>query len=1219
MVPTIDEAKNPNLPIINVSLNSINVPTLLDSGSSINLISKCILDDLKIESNASCNIKVQNFNGEIVNLNSCINLKILIQSKVFSCNFYVLPQKLSDKYQIILGCPFLIGNKFKIDFDSKIFYNHEVSVSLLNFETAEFCNMCNNDSIPLYATQKFIIPPKSQSIIKIKARVDRKIDSENVLIEPHFKPKLEGLFIARTVAPPSHSYFINVINVNPEPLHINKNSCIASYECLHTASPENFCSVIDPPQLGEDFEFWGGDFDFSHLETEDKTRLLLFLNEYKDLFAQSVSDLEIGCDTLLHKVFLSDDLPVRQRHYKVPHHLKNELDRQINELLETGIITHSKSPYAAPVILVKKKNNTYRLCTDFRKLNLKTLPDSFPIPCINDLVDNLSGAKFFTTLDLCSGFFQMKIHPDHTYKTAFATEHGLYEWQRVPFGLKNSPNSFQRLMSIVLSGLKPFQIAVYLDDIIIASHSKETHFEKLKLVFDRLKQHNLKLKPDKCAFLKTKIKYLGFQISDGKVFPDNDNIASVQNFKIPNSRKDVRSFLGLTGFYRKFIDNYSKIALPLTNLTKESNTKFKWNPEAQTAFEILKSLLMQQPCLQLPNFDEPFFLCTDASKFALGAVLCQPDTNKFLHPIAYASRKLKHPEINYSTVEKEMLAVIFGVSHFKQYLYGKHFTIYCDQASLSYALQVKDPTSRIARWVMTLEQYDYKIIHKPGKLNVTADYLSRNVEEINNISIQTQFLPDLLDRIQIHQTQDSHCLKIIESLNSKSDMSKFPVIYFLKNDILYCTPKTHTRSNFSNPDKLVIPLTLIPEILSLCHDSPAVTHQGFSKTLNRVKMSFYWPCLYKHIKQYIKSCNSCNEKRAHKPAKLAPLQRVPVTTKPMQCVAIDALGPFPMSYQGNKYILVMSDYFTRYPEAFATPDIKSETVARVLEEFISRHGVPTQLITDRGSNFLSKSISEVYKLLKIEKHTTTAYHAQSDAVVERLNSTIINSLSHLVNESHNDWDRYLPFALLAHRTAVHTTTKFTPAFLLYGRELTLPHDILTQRPTFSYAENREYAHDMSVRLHNAFEIAYKNLNEAAEKQESRRDKVAKNKDINVGDNVYLFTPQLKQGLSRKFFKPNSGPFKVIKKTSPVNFLIQPTNGTGPNQHVHVDRLSKIQERPEFLTLSDERGNNPSKLPDKIETDVITPEELPQKKRSRVVYQSNPSIPIHTYYLRTRRN
>ncbi|GIX95483.1 hypothetical protein CDAR_397471 [Caerostris darwini] len=333
------------------------------------------------------------------------------------------------------------------------------------------------------------------------------------------------------------------------------------------------------------------------------------------------------------------------------------MKHQINTLLDAGIIQPSNSAYSAPVMLVKKRDGSYRLVADLRKLNEKTIPDNFPLPNLTEMVEMLSGARYFTSMDLTSGFHQMKMHPSSAHLTGISTEFGLFEFKRMPFGLKNASASFQRLMSIVLAGLSELQINVYIDDVIVASKTVQEHLQKLEIVFQRLTAANLKLKPSKCSFLQKQITYLGHTVKEGLVLPDNKNLDSIRKALPPKTKKQVRSFLGLTGFYRRFIPNYSKTALPLTQLTKETS-KFVWGETEQRAFETLRDFLAAEPCLQLPDFSKPFSICSDASNYALGAVLLQEDNDGFKHPVSYASRKLGPTEIRYSTVEKNVLPFI---------------------------------------------------------------------------------------------------------------------------------------------------------------------------------------------------------------------------------------------------------------------------------------------------------------------------------------------------------------------------------------------------------------------------------------------------------------------------------------------------------------------------------------------------------------------------------
>ncbi|GBO40891.1 Retrovirus-related Pol polyprotein from transposon 297 [Araneus ventricosus] len=412
---------------------------------------------------------------------------------------------------------------------------------------------------------------------------------------------------------------------------------------------------------------------YGALKNFEKSSLINLLNKYKSLFAQEISDLG-ECSIIQHEIHLTDNIPTRQKLYRVPYNLKPEMKRQINILLDAGIIQPSKSAYAAPVLLVQKSDGSYRLVSDLRKLNSKTIPDNFPLPNLSEMIDMLSGAKYFTLMDLTSGFHQMSMHPDHSHLTAIITEFGLFEYKRIPFGLKNANASFQRLISIVLVGLNDLKVACYIDDVVVASNSFQEHIERLELVFQRLRTANLKVKPSKCSFLQQQITYLGHTVREVQVLPDPKNLDSIKKVLPPKTRKQVRSFLGLTGFYRKFIPNYSKLALPLTNLTKETS-KFIWTELEQQAFESLKNLLISQPCLSLPDFSKPFVLCSDASKFSLGAVLMQEDENGFQHPVAFASRKLGPTEIKYSVCEKEALGILFCYYSFQKLFV--RFRIYC--------------------------------------------------------------------------------------------------------------------------------------------------------------------------------------------------------------------------------------------------------------------------------------------------------------------------------------------------------------------------------------------------------------------------------------------------------------------------------------------------------------------------------------------------------------
>ena len=430
-----------------------------------------------------------------------------------------------------------------------------------------------------------------------------------------------------------------------------------------------------------------------------------------------------------HKIITSDNKPINIKNFRQPPIHKKTVLEKSKEYLREGIIQPSLSPYNSPVWIVPKKpdsqgNKQWRMVIDYRGLNEKTINDSYSLPLIKDILDQLGGAKYFSVMDLASGFHQIPMDPESKAKTAFSTPYAHYEFNRMPFGLKNAPATFQKLMGQVLTGLQGNELFVYMDDIVIYASSLVDHSQKLKVLLGRLKTSGLSLQPEKCHFLKKEIVYLGHIITQEGVKPDPRKVEAVKNFPIPKGKKNIKQFLGLVGYYRRFIPDFAKISKPLTLILKD-NVGFRWSTVEQEAFEILRDKICSEPLLQYPDFTKPFILTTDASKYSLRGVLSQGKIGQDL-PIAYASRTLQGAEINYSTIEKELLAIVFCVHHFRPYLYGHKFILVTDRRPLVWLHSIKDPVSRLARWRIKLSEYNYEIVYKPGRVNSNADALSRN-------------------------------------------------------------------------------------------------------------------------------------------------------------------------------------------------------------------------------------------------------------------------------------------------------------------------------------------------------------------------------------------------------------------------------------------------------------------------------------------------------------
>ncbi|KAJ2947350.1 hypothetical protein O0L34_g17078 [Tuta absoluta] len=462
-----------------------------------------------------------------------------------------------------------------------------------------------------------------------------------------------------------------------------------------------------------------------HMNEEEKREITRLCFKYRDLFYSDKIPLTFT-HAVKHELRLKDNSPIFVRSYRQPPKQREEIKKQVDNLLKQGIIRESVSPWSCPVHIVPKKADAsgkvkWRLVVDYRRLNDRTIEDKYPLPNINDILDRLGRAQYFTTLDLASGYHQVEMHPNDVEKTAFSTERGHYEFLRMPFGLKNAPSTFQRLMDHILRGIE--NVFTYLDDVIIISTSLQEHVQKLKQVFDRFKLHNLKIQLDKSEFLKKQVSFLGHELTDEGLKPNKTKINAILQFPVPKTQKEIKSFLGLVGYYRKFIRDFARLTKPLTACLRK-NAHVVHSPEFVQAFEKCKQLLTNDPILQFPDFDRPFILTTDASDVAIGAVLSQGTLGSD-KPVAYASRTLSETETRYSTIEKEMLAIMWAVKYFRPYLYGRKFTIYTDHRPLTWLRSIKDPDSKLTRWGLKLAEYNYDVVYKKGSLNTNADALSR--------------------------------------------------------------------------------------------------------------------------------------------------------------------------------------------------------------------------------------------------------------------------------------------------------------------------------------------------------------------------------------------------------------------------------------------------------------------------------------------------------------
>ena len=688
--------------------------------------------------------------------------------------------------------------------------------------------------------------------------------------------------------------------------------------------------------------------------------------------------------------------------YRLSPAKKEILKKELDDLLSEDIIEECESPYASPVVLVPKPNGSVRLCVDYRKLNAITVPDTYPLPRMDDLLHDAKHTVYMSTIDLKSGYHQVNVHAQDRDKTAFVCPFGTFRFKRMPFGLRNAPATFQRLMDNFRRGLPHIKILIYLDDIIVLSTSFEQNLKDLQAVLVRLKKFNLTANREKCHFTCSRVKYLGLWITQEGVEVGPGKISSILDIPPPKNVKQVQSFLQTCSWYRKFIPSFAEVSRPLSNLTKKK-TPWTWGEGEQKAFESLKKCLVTAPILKQADETEPYIIRCDASNFAVGAVLLQ-GLGGDEHPVEYASRLLSSAERNYSTTEREALAVVWALNKFRGYVEGSEITVASDHQPLKWLMSLKFPSGRLARWALQLQSYNLKIEYIPGKANVVADMLSRPTcsHEGNECDLCTVTV-DIPSRnpkeIRDEQLKDEELKKIIDSFENDPkgvDYTNWTRRGYLMNlGVLY----RYATDSESEEAQLVVPTQERERVLREYHDAPTAGHYGSEGTYHRIIKRYYFTGMRKYIQEYVKNCDECNR---YKPSNQKPsgLLQTPVYAQRFETIAIDLFGPLPETKDGKKWILIVEDCSTKWVELFALPNATAEECASTLiEEVFMRYGIPRRCISDNGSQFVSAIMQQVCFLVEVDQVLIPVYHPQANPV-ERKNRDLKPRLAILVGDDH---------------------------------------------------------------------------------------------------------------------------------------------------------------------------------------------------------------------------
>lgn len=982
------------------------------------------------------------------------------------------------------------------------------------------------------------------------------------------------------------------------------------------------------------------------LSPEQIARLVSKLREKMLAFSRDPEDL--GLTNLVELILDTGDAPPQsQSPYRHSYDEEKWLEGKIDIWLKKKVIRPSQGEWAAPCSLIKKKTGGYRLVIDYRRLNsvLRNIQMYWPLTLIDSCLDTMFGARYFSALDINQAFEQVPVESSSIEKTAFVCKYGHYEFLRAPQGVKSMPSTFTKLTDLIFQGLKWRIVNVFADDILIFSRTFDDHLHHIELILDRIISAGLKLKLEKCVWAQFEVEYLGHLINREGIKPSPGKVDTILSWPTPTSPKKVHSFVSLCSYYRRFVHHFSSITAPLAELS-HTKGKFKWTPECEEVFKLMKTLLTTAPILVYPDFSKPFYISTDASNVGLGAILFQYDDNNYERVISYASRSLLPAEKNYSATHKEGLGVIWATTKkFHPYVYGRKFYIITDHKPLVHLFKVKDCTGRLYRWSIKLQEYDYEIIYKPGRSHVNVDALSRIPEDnisaailafdydyINylhyapSLTISSLELNDLppgpstqeyapdwnfsLDLL-LEQTNDAIIHPIIEAISttqgrtssSYSDYYIHPQTSLLMH--LYYPNTSRRRTDAFH--QVVVPVSLQKYIIRAYHDHPLGGHMSPERTYEKILHKYYWPTLRTDIFHYVQSCEVCSRGKTPRRRPPLPVGMQPPVSAPFQRLSMDFLE-VSITPRKNRYVLVIIDAFSRWVEVFPTQDELAGTVARLLyDNIITRYGCPHTLLSDNGPSFTAKVVEELCLIMGIKKVFTTAHHPQSNGLVERSNSTVLSTLRSYVDELGSDWDLCLPSVRFAINTTPNSTTGLSPFYIHFGMDPRLPIDtIIEPSLQFVLSDLGTYARHTVERVRKAYEIVtamYDKKYQATQKVNRQND--GKTLSFKIGDQVWLYIPIVKKGYSRKLYHPWHGPYRIVKKISEFTYIILPCDGSTRREiKVHIARLKPYIMRTidiPILPNIELFSEDPSIPP------TSEPPALPDRK-TRVIYEQ-PEIPF----------
>lgn len=1113
-----------------IKLNNEDYLAMIDTGSRLTLISAKTAKALRVVGDGS-DLGLVGANGQPLSCRGYVELELSIVigpvKKIVTTHFAVVDNLCVDV---------LLGNKLLGWLGIAV----SAATRSIFFE---------NEPVGMRVKEAQSIPPRTQAVVDVV--LPACVDQQAVLAVPLLNNS--QLLIANTVdwVEDSKARCL-VANLSENVLSLPRGLQLATFEVIGKVRPPELILPTVEMEIGGHQDHIKVGSQLGETETQE---LLALIESHLEAF--SIEGSLGDCKVIEHDIELIDNAkgvvePLRRR----PKAHQAEAAKQVAKMLDMGIIEPSASSRAAAYVLVKKKDGTLRMCIDFRRLNDQTKKNLYPLPNLDDCIESLAGNKYYSQLDLASGYWQVRMAEKAKELTAFRTEEGVFQFRRLPFGLCNAPASFQRLMNALFGGLRGLQLQTFIDDLCVATRTWQEHLSLLEEIFGILIRSNLKLKPEKCTFGSSRVIFLGHELSAEGIKQDPAKSRAIVSLADPREVKELQRFLGLFNFYRKFIPNFAQTAAPLYRLLRKGEA-FLWGTDQQAAANALRKALESDITLAHFNDRDPVMLKTDASGVGVAGLLLQRQGDDW-RIITCCSRRLSKAEANYGISDLEGLAIVYSATKLRSYLLGRHFTILTDHCALC-ALKLKMPASaRLRRWALILQEFDFEIRYVKGSLHSDVDCLSRAPVDgevdaymegkVLNVRLKApNGTPEVVARA-VAIDSASWAEETANDEEGRCHLGKARARtkgYRILNGLLYFE------------DRLFVPTGRRQALLEASHADPPACHGGVRATAGRLA-AYWWPKMSEDVRTFIRDCEICSRRKVERAKPLGSMSSFE-TYEPFQLMAVDALGPLPPCVSDERHVFVAVDSFTRFVFAEAAHDVQGVTAASFLRNMIGVLGVPKVLLSDNAPTFCNTEVRTVLEEFGVEHRLSTPQHHEGNAQVERLIQTLQEKLSLIIHDPACtvDWKAALPTAVLSLNTTVHQSTGYSPFELMFGRAHWERSELTTDESSLhgSFAELRER------RAAEAHANALAANSDAQGRAQTRFNERRRQLVFEQGDSVYVRQAGRVTKLQNRF----AGPYTVVERTDDVYKVERVLGSRKEVLRRHVADLKLCRRRTESRT------------------------------------------------------